>query len=60
MSQGESWNASIVTDSRATEGTLPGDQLPADGRNLLSEVLTFSKVCAAPSYDPLYDVSMNL
>ena len=60
MSQGRRWNASIATDPRATAGTSPDDQLPADGKGLLSEVLTFSEVSAAPSYDPLYDVSVNL
>ena len=61
MSQEESWKASIVTDPRATdEGTHPGDRLPADGRNLLGEVPTFSEVSAAPDYDPLFDVSVNL
>ena len=61
MSQEEGCTTSNVTGSRATdEGTLPGDRLPADGRDLLGEVPTFSEVSATPDYDPLFDVSVNL
>ena len=61
MSQEEGCTASNVTSPRATdEGTHPGDRLPADGRDLLGEVPTFSEVSATPDYDSQYDVSVNL
>ena len=43
---------SNVTGSRATDkGTLPGNRLPADGRDLAGEVLTPCEVSVTPDYD---------
>ena len=60
MSQRSRRDASIATDPRATAGTSPDDQPPVDGKDLQDEVLTFSEVSAAPSYDSSYDVTVNL
>ena len=52
---------SNVTGSRATDnGTLPGNRLPADGRDLAGEVLTPCEVSVTPDYDEQCDVSVSL
>ena len=61
MSEGDSCSSLLVTSPRATdEGTHLDDWLPVDGRNLFGEVSTPKKVCAAPSYDPSFDMSVGL
>ena len=61
MSQGDGCSSHLVTSPRATdEGTHPGDWLPADGRDLFGEVSTSTEVCAAPHFDPRYDITVNL
>ena len=52
---------SNATGSRATEhDTLPGNRLPAEGRDLAGEVLTPCEVSVSPDYDDLYDITVSL
>ena len=52
---------SNATGSRATDNdTLPGNRLPAEGRDLTGEVHTPCEVSVTPDYDDLFDVSVSL
>ena len=60
MSQEVDYTVNLVTSPRSTEdGTQPGDWLPADRRNLLGEVSTSTEVCAPPSFDKLFDMTVS-